>query len=262
MIGQGEWTFQTEWPFTGKDDCSEKVEYNLYCDESCHLEKDQKKAMSLVSIIVPKQYARKINKEIVAIKKEHGISSSVEVKWTKASPCNVELYLDLIDYFFRVDNLNLRALVVPDKTKLNHAKYNQSHDDWYYKMYYTMLKHIFNSSDVFYVYIDVKDTNSGIRANKLEDVCANSKFDFNHNIVRRVQPIRSDEVQIMQLVDIFAGALTYRNNNELITASMSTAKVRLVERIIKLSGSMLDKSTPYGDKKFNLFIWDPDRRGF
>ena len=29
--------------------------------------------------------------------------------------------------------------IIPDKTKLEHELHNQTHDDWYYKMYFDML---------------------------------------------------------------------------------------------------------------------------
>ncbi len=54
----------------------------------------------------------------------------------------------------------------------------------------------------YYVYIDIKDTHSSENACRLEDVCAANAHDFSHEDSERVQPIRSDEVQIMQLVDI------------------------------------------------------------
>ena len=34
-------------------------------------------------------------------------------------------------------------LVVPDKSELAHEQYNQTHDEFYYKMYFDMLKVIF-----------------------------------------------------------------------------------------------------------------------
>lgn len=230
-------------------------EFNVYCDETCHLEHDRSKAMALGAVWCPKAKVREINGRIRDIKGKHGIPITSEVKWTKASPCNLPLYLDLVDYFFDDDDLCFRALVVPDKSKLDHVRYKQSHDQWYYKMYFDMLKVILQPSARFYVYIDVKDTRSGENARKLGDVCANNAYDFDRKIVRRVQPIKSDEVQIMQLVDILTGAMGYRHNYAGSGKGRSPAKIAIVNKIIERSGYALDKSTLPSARKFNLFLW-------
>ena len=233
-------------------------DFNVYCDESCHLENDGKKAMSLGAVWCPKDKTGEINKRLREIKHRHGIRPDSEVKWTKASPGNMTLYMDFLDYFFDDDDLHFRGLVIPDKSKLNHARYHQTHDEWYYKMYFTMLKTIFSRDDGYYVYIDIKDTHSAENARKLEDVCANNRYAFGHEIIRRVQPIRSEEVQLMQLVDILIGALAYRHNNMSINPKMNATKVAIVNRIIERSHYGLIKSTPLKEDKFNLFIWDSD----
>lgn len=105
------------------------------------------------------------------------------------------------------------------------------------------------------VYIDIKDTHSGRNAQKLENVLANDAYDFNHEIVRRVQPIRSDEVQLMQLVDILTGAIAYRHNHDAIMPSDSVTKIRLINRIIQRSGLSLVKTSLLSEKKMNLLVW-------
>jgi len=75
--------------------------YNIYCDESCHLEHDRQEVMVLGAVWCPLQDTRKIAEDVRQIKKQHGLSSRFEVKWTKVSPAKVDFYLDLVDYFFR-----------------------------------------------------------------------------------------------------------------------------------------------------------------
>ena len=80
-------------------------EFNVYCDESCHLEHDKvNKAMALGAVWCPKNKTREINKRLIEIKAKHGIPKESEVKWTKISPCNEPLYRDIIDYFFDDDD--------------------------------------------------------------------------------------------------------------------------------------------------------------
>ena len=49
-------------------------------------------------------------------------------------------------HFFDDDDISFRAhSCIPDKNQLDHEKYNQDHNTWYYKMYFEMLKVIFAS---------------------------------------------------------------------------------------------------------------------
>lgn len=40
----------------------------------------------------------------------------MEMKWTKISPAKVDLYKDLVNYFFDDDDLHFRGVIIPDKT--------------------------------------------------------------------------------------------------------------------------------------------------
>jgi hypothetical protein len=114
--------------------------FNVYCDESCHLEKDGHSAMVLGAVWCPLEKVREIAVRIREIKAAHSLPPRFEIKWVKVSPAKVQFYRDVMDYFFDDDDLHFRALIVPDKSRLRHDAYNQTHDDWYYKMYFDMLK--------------------------------------------------------------------------------------------------------------------------
>ncbi|MEE0877358.1 MAG: hypothetical protein UIH18_08670 [Fibrobacteraceae bacterium] len=60
--------------------------------------------------------------------------------------------------------------MIPDKKKLNHQMFNQTHDEWYYKMYFSMLKAMLVPTDTYNIFIDIKDTHSAERAKKLWSV--------------------------------------------------------------------------------------------
>ena len=178
------------------------------------------------------------------------------LKWTKISPAKVDVYKDLVNYFFDDDDLHFRAIVIPDKTKLNHRAFNQTHDDWYYKMYFDMLKVILSPEDRYEIYIDIKDTQSYRKTQKLKEICCNSMYDFRQSVIREMQPIRSHEVQIMQLVDILIGAVCYCNRVFPADFVHSQAKIDVAELIRKRSGYLLKQSTLYRENKCNIFIWD------
>lgn len=229
--------------------------YNIYCDESCHLENDGINVMVLGAIWCPQNKIRSVNERIKQIKLRNGIHSELELKWTKISPSKGQLYSDLVDYFFDDDDLHFRCVVIPDKKILNHEAYNQTHDEWYYKMYFTMLRNIFNPLDEYEVYIDIKDTNSSSRARKLHEVSSNDLYDFSKRIIKRIQPIRSNEVQLMQLVDILVGAMAYTNREFTEDFPKSIIKEELINKIKYRSGYKLTRTTLYKENKFNIFVW-------
>ena len=228
--------------------------YNIYCDESCHLENDGLGVMVLGAIWCPMSSARSIAQQIRALKEKHGMNRGIEIKWTKGSPSKVHFYLDLVDYFFACSDLHFRGLLVPNKNVLCHQQFNQSHDEWYYKMYFTMLKQIFYPADKYNIYLDIKDTRGGSKIRKLHDVLCSSMYDFSQNIIRKVQLVRSHEVEQVQLADLLIGAVSFLNR----VPSSSSAKNDVAERIKTLSGYTLKYSTLLKEDKFNLFRWIPN----
>lgn len=225
--------------------------FNIYCDESCHLENDHQNVMVLGGVWCPVNKTREISKHLRKIKTNHGLKTGFEVKWTKVSPAKIRFYLDLVEYFFDDNDLHFRALVVPDKSKLTHESFNQSHDDWYYKMYFDMLKTILEPHATYRIYIDIKDTRSGKKIRKLHDVLCNNMYDFSKDIIQRVQMVKSHESEILQLADLLIGAISYLNRGQF----SSEAKKKVINKLKERTGYELTKSTLLREEKFNLFIW-------
>ena len=65
--------------------------------------------------------------------------------------------------------------------------------------------------------------------------------------------VRSHEVELMTIVDLFIGALTYFHRN----FSTSKTKLELIKLIQEKSKLSLQRSSLLSDKKFNLFVWHP-----
>lgn len=226
--------------------------FNIYCDESCHLEHDSQAVMVLGAVWCPLEKTREIASGIRDIKKKHRLPHDFEVKWTKVSRGKQGFYEEVLDYFFDDDDLHFRALIA-SKTSLRHEAYNQTHDDWYYKMYFDMLKVLFNPRAEYRIYLDIKDTRSSDKIRKLHDVLCNDMYDFDQKIITRVQTVRSHEVEQLQIADLLIGAVGYANRN----AESSEAKLALVRRIRERSGYSLTKTTLYREEKVNLFRWSP-----
>jgi hypothetical protein len=67
------------------------MNYNIYCDESCHLENDGIEVMVIGAIWCPSDSIRRINDRIRRIKIRNGISETAEMKWIKISPAKIQL---------------------------------------------------------------------------------------------------------------------------------------------------------------------------
>jgi len=232
------------------------VTYNVYCDESCHLERDGQPVMVLGAVWCPAEKSRLIAVDIRDIKKRHNMPPKFESKWIKVSPAKLDFYKDLLDYFFSNVDLHFRALVVPDKSLLDHKQFGQDHDTWYYKMYFDLLKVILNPYDCYRIYLDIKDTRSAVKINKLHDVLCNNIYDFQRQIIGRVQAVRSNEIEVLQITDLLVGIISYANRG----LSASPAKVNLIEHMKKLSGYELTKTTLLRENKVNLFLWNASEK--
>jgi hypothetical protein len=214
--------------------------FNIYCDESCHIENDHKAFMFLGSVSTAYNQMRLHTDKINELKQKHHFYA--EIKWTSVSMSKLHFYSELIDYFFATD-LKFRAIGV-EKTRINNDAFGQTFDDFYYKMYYQLLNHKINSCYSYNVYLDIKDSLSACKVRKLREIL-NAKY----GVFRNIQNIRSNESLLIQLADFLMGAISYYKNN---TEKKNVAKVQLIERIIKKSGCDFDK-TNYSDK-LNLFF--------
>lgn len=224
---------------------------HIYCDESCHLENDHLSAMVLAAVACPAAKRKQIGRAIKALKRRHGVPDSREIKWAQVSPSTLGFYRELVSLFFDEPALGLRGVVVPDKQLLDHDCFNQSHDDFYYKMWWQLLTRMIDDQHVFRIFVDIKDTHSNIKLGKLHEVLCNTYYDFNNDRIESIEAVRSHDVPLVQLADVLAGVLSHRFRG----IQGSQAKQSLIQYVRERSGLSLDRSTPPGARKFNLFVW-------
>lgn len=226
------------------------MEYNIYCDESCHLKSNNSKYMLIGAIYCPKIKVKEINNYIKKLKENYNLSNNIELKWNKIDKKTENLYLDIIDYFFNNNDLKFRVMVI-DKERLNHKKYNQTENDFYHKAYYEMLKYIIDRNNSYNIYPDIKDTNSYYYHQVMLNYLKIKILDTNNEIIKKVQPIKSYEAPILQINDILIGALSYSYRK----LSDNDAKLNIIKKIDSLYPDNLDE-TSYSEK-FNIFMWKP-----
>ncbi len=216
--------------------------FNIYCDESCHIEHDHKDFMLLGSVSSAYNQVKRHTERIKQLKKNHHYYG--EIKWSNVSASQYEFYKELLDYFFDTD-LRFRAVVIK-KNQIRDDIPGQDYDTFYYKMYYYLLIHNKNSSYNYNVYLDIKDTLSAFKVRKLKKI-----LNTQYGVFRNVQNIRSEESILLQLADFITGAISYNLNKK---EKKVTAKVKLIEKIKQHSNQGLEKSSLFKEKKVNLFF--------
>jgi hypothetical protein len=226
---------------------------HVYCDESCHLENDQAKAMVLGAVWCPASHRAMLARRLKALKNTYGLAPNFEIKWVKVSPALLDFYRAALDVFFDEPLLHFRALVVPDKQALNHACFSQSHDEFYYKMWYLLLNPLINPSDRYRIFLDIKDTQGQAKVTKLHDVLCNANYDFDREVIQSIELVHSHDVLLLQLADLLMGAVGYMHRG----LQESSAKLALVTHIRHRSGLSLERSSLLREEKFNLFVWRP-----
>ncbi len=230
---------------------------NIYCDESCHLPNDGQKAMVLGALWCLQAKAKVHNQAIAELKTKHHLSPYFEIKWTKISSGKLGFYKDIINYFFKNRTMGFRAWVIPDKTVLSHDDYNQTHDEWYYKMYFYLLRNMIVADRRYHIYLDIKDTRSRKKLQKLREVLSNANYDFSREIIERIQHVHSHDIGLMQLADLLIGSVSYHARK--LTGSQ--AKREIVQLIKQKTGLSLTQNTLPNERKFNLCVWHPNSGG-
>lgn len=224
---------------------------HIYCDESCHLENDGMKAMVLGALWCSADQRKLLSRKIKALKAEHGLPTSFEIKWVKVSPGKLPFYQALLDLFFDEAMLHFRGLVVPDKQLLDHGRFSQSHDEFYYKQWYTLLNRLIDPETHYRIFLDIKDTQGRRKVAKLHEVLCNANYDFDRNIIESIEQVQSHDVPLLQLADLLIGALSYVHRG----LHGSPAKQALVAHIRDRSGLTLEQSSLWRAEKFNLLVW-------
>ena len=224
---------------------------NVYCDESCHLERDGIPVMVLGAVWCKAHLARRISLRIGDIKLRHGLPTTFEVKWSHVTANRLSLYLDLVDYFFAEEFLHFRGVLIPNKGMLHQPGGTSSHDDWYYRLCFELLDSLVDPRDIYGIYLDITDTRSERNRADLEDRLQASGRELDSAFLCRVQHIRSHESEILQLCDLLIGAIGYEARG--LTGSVPKSAV--VRRIGEHSGQRPESTRPEPGAKYALRRW-------
>jgi hypothetical protein len=113
-----------------------------------------------------------------------------------------------------------------NKKQLDHNKYNAgSHNTFYYKMFYYTLRDYIKTGNDSRIYLDYMDTLGSEKTKHLCEVFRNRSNNKELNISTTI--VQSYESQLIQVCDLFIGAIGYKNRTDI--ESKSEIKIRFVD---------------------------------
>lgn len=232
-----------------------KEKYRIFIDETSHLEHDKHYSMCVGYIQVSNDKYDEIKQDIKQIQLQY--KSPFELKWGKFSKSRLPFYKALVDYFIQ-SSLQFRCVLVKPKNRLNHEQFNQgSHDNFYYKMIYYLIKKSVQQNDCS-IYLDIKDTRGKEKLKKIEEV-----FQLKlkkENPFRIIQHLRSEDNIFIQLADFFIGAVNYKSRAFHENLPINKAKQDFIDYLETKIGFNLNDGTPPWEEKFNIFDFQPQNR--
>jgi len=219
--------------------------FNIYCDESTHLEHDGQPYMIYGYVSIAYNQMKLAKEQIKQIKQKHHYDC--ELKWTNITDETYPLYKEIVDYFFMTE-MNFRAVVV-DKSQIDNSRLEYTFNDFYFRMYFQLLHHKIDMESTYNIYFDIKDTCSQSKLHKLQDI-----LKWNASI-RNFQFVRSHESCFLQIADILMGAINYNLRIECGTLEgKSIAKRKIVKLLQDHTNLSLSRTTFKHVQKFNLFF--------
>lgn len=163
------------------------------------------------------------------------------MKWGKVSRSKLAAYIRVVDRFFELGDtmtLDFHSLVV-DTTKQDHARYNQgSRDVGFNKEVYQLATKFGRCYKAhFHIYPDRRTTNQTTEELRLILNRGARKAGDNRDWpFRRVQFREPEECQLLQLADVFAGAIAWHLNGHGNQPNASPAKTELGAHILSAAG--------------------------
>jgi Protein of unknown function (DUF3800) len=223
------------------------MDFEVYCDESgleALTRKDAHLYSGIGGIWIPSEYRDTLKDEVKKIKLKHNIMG--ELKWKKLSPSYIEVYKDIVDYFFASDYIRFRVVLI-EADKIDNLKVNNEDAELgFYKFYYPLLHHWIFDFNTYDIFVDLKINRNKGRLKELEKVLDYSNLTSE---IKQVQGLPSDESIGIQLADILTGLVVSKFNNEI----SGFAKKKLIEHVENTYLKNPISPTGKWEEKVNIF---------
>ncbi len=223
--------------------------YNIYIDES-RIDNPEDNYMVVGGIFVRRDKVRSIQKNIKKIKNKHNFSE--EIKWVSVNERKIKFLEELVEYLILLNPkvLSFNCIVI-NKEDVDYERYHENDRELaFFKYIYILLKQRIRNLTKYYIFLDFKPT-SKERVNSLDTFLKKHIYFYKSETeVKHLQAYDSAENILIQIADLFTGAVGYHYNDY----PENTSKDRLAKKIAKLLGqSKLSFRSPRNEEKFNIF---------
>src|SRR5882724_618216 len=186
------------------------MDFEIYCDESGLEALSNKEAhlyTAIGSIWLPSAYRDELKEKLATIKQKYGIRG--ELKWNKISPTYIDLYREVINYFFEADYLRYRVILIESEKVDGLTFHNGDVELGFYKFYYQLLHHWLFDNNKYNIFVDLKVNRNKGRLKELKKLLdeANRTSD-----VLQVQGLPSEQSLGIQLADVLTGLVSAKFN--------------------------------------------------
>ena len=204
---------------------------HLYCDESRHLPRDHEPFMLLGLVSCPAKSVRTYHLELRDLARSHRLTDNYEIKWTHIRPGKLAFYEAVVDWFFSKPDLVFRCLLMPDKQTVFQRLPEDNQDLAYYRLYAHLLRSAFEPEKGYRTFIDKKDTRGGDKIREVREWLRRDQDDADGKAVQGIQQIQSHETRLMQLADLFLGAVGAARSEDSPPESKKAVVTRLADHV-------------------------------
>ncbi len=200
---------------------------------------------------------REVEDKIAAIRDDFGIRS--EFHWGEyRGGKRTQAYQTLVDYGFDLINKRKAALhiiISPFKNYNHKAKKGENRDTSVNRMYYQICLHrlakYYGAKRTIHVRLDAGNDSTDVCSMR-DQLCADAyrKHKAMPNCIRSIEPVNSAHVGVVQMADVFVGAVAAKQNN----VSHTSPKGDLAEYVLRASGRHSWGTETHRDARF-LTIW-------
>ncbi len=228
---------------------------NAYFDES-RIDNVDSNFMVFGGLFIDRKYVKEIREGIKQILREHDFHA--EIKWVKTDKLREEVYKSIIDYVLDLPAYKAAyTCIVVDKTRVDFAKYHDGDAELaFYKFVYQLLKQRIQDNFKYYLIFDFKPNKTRDRLKVLKGFLDSTIYVDHHNtaVIKHMQGYDSKENVLLQVADLFTGAVGYAYN---VADQNQQPKSKLTRYIAtKLNKDTLAFKSTKSEKKFNIFAID------